>query len=193
MAPPNNAGRGWTAAAASLAAGGAFFALWLWLLPRWLGFRVEAVSAARWRWLAAIPSVLGFSVALRCVWDFARTGRGTPAPFAPPQRLVVVGYYRHVRNPIYVGAAAGWIGLWIVFGHSNLATAVVAVVAILGVHFFVVFYEEPTLCKKFGADYDEYCRNVRRWWPHVQGWSPTQSPQLGDESNHVGARPGHRQ
>ena len=160
----------WLATVASLAAGAAFFTLWFWLLPQWLGFRVEMLGAARWRWLAAVPSVLGFAVALRCVWDFAWTGHGSPAPFAPPQRLVVVGYYRHVRNPIYVGGAAGWIGLWIVFGHASLVGVAIAVAAVLGVHLFVVFYEEPTLRKKFGAEYEEYCRNVRRWWPRMRGW-----------------------
>ena len=91
-------------AAVSLMVGAAFFSLWFWLLPRWLGFSVEMAGSARWRWLAAIPSVLGFAVALRCVWDFGWTGRGTPAPIAPPQRLVIVGFYRYVRNPMYVGA-----------------------------------------------------------------------------------------
>jgi protein-S-isoprenylcysteine O-methyltransferase Ste14 len=160
----------WPTALASLAVGAAFFALWFWLLPGWLGFRVEMAGAARWRWLAAVPSVVGFAAALRCVWDFGWTGHGTPAPVAPPQRLVVVGLYRHVRNPMYLGFAAGWIGLWVVFGHPDprLIAAVVAVA--LGVHLFVLFYEEPTLHGKFGADYEEYCRNVRRWWPRLRGW-----------------------
>lgn len=113
---------------------------------------------------------MGFAVALRCVWDFGWTGRGTPAPIAPPRRLVVVGFYRYVRNPMYVGFAVGWIGLWIVFGHANpTAIAVVAAVA-LGVHLFVMFYEEPTLRKTFGIDYENYCRNVRRWWPRLHAW-----------------------
>ena len=159
-------------ALAAMLVGAAFFALWFWLLPAWLGFQVDIAGAARWRWLAAIPSVLGFAVALRCVWDFGWTGRGTPAPVAPPQRLVVVGFYRYVRNPMYVGFAAGWIGLWIVFGHANpAAIAAVAAVA-LGVHLFVLFYEEPTLLRKFDADYERYRQNVRRWWPRLHGWNP---------------------
>jgi protein-S-isoprenylcysteine O-methyltransferase Ste14 len=161
----------WLAAAASLAVGAAFFALWFWLLPRWLRFHVET---ARWRWLAAVPSVVGFAVALRCVWDFGWTGRGTPAPVAPPKRLVVVGFYRHVRNPMYVGFAAGWIGLWVVFGHASLLAIIAAIAVAVGVHLFVIFYEEPTLRKKFGADYEEYCRNVGRWRPRLRGSNRTQ-------------------
>ena len=155
---------------AALAVGAAFFALWFWLLPPWLGFRVEIASVAPWRWLAAVPSVLGFTVALRCIWDFGWTGLGTPAPVAPPQRLVVVGFYRYVRNPMYVGFASGWIGLWIVFGRASLATITSVAAVAVAVHLFVVFYEEPTLRNKFGADYEEYCRNVGRWWPRVRVW-----------------------
>ena len=113
----------------------------------------------------------GFAVALRCVWDFGWTGHGTPAPFIPPQRLVVVGLYRYVRNPMYVGFATGWIGLWIVFGHANAAMLVTVACAALAVHLFVVLYEEPTLRGKFDGDYETYRRNVRRWWPRLRPWS----------------------
>jgi protein-S-isoprenylcysteine O-methyltransferase Ste14 len=160
----------WLSVVVSLAVGAAFLALWFWLLPRWLGFQVETGEAARWRRLAAVPSALGFAVALRCIWDFGWTGRGTPAPMVPPQRLVVVGFYRYVRNPMYVGFAAGWIGLWVIFGHPNPVAIGVTLAVALAVHLFVVFYEEPTLRRKFGADYEEYCRNVRRWWPRSRAW-----------------------
>jgi protein-S-isoprenylcysteine O-methyltransferase Ste14 len=161
----------WLTTMASLAVGAAFFALWFWLLPGWLGFDVAAVGAARWRWVGAVPSILGFSVALRCIWDFGRTGRGTPAPFVPPHRLVVVGFYRYVRNPMYVGFFAGWLGLWIVFGKANRAALMVVTVATAAVALFVRFYEEPTLRNMFGADYDEYCRNVPRWIPRLHAWT----------------------
>jgi protein-S-isoprenylcysteine O-methyltransferase Ste14 len=155
----------WATAAASLAVGAAFFGLWFWLLPGWLGFRVDASSIAPWRWLAVVPSVLGFAVALRCVWDFGWTGHGTPAVFAPPRKLVVVGFYRYVRNPMYLGFFFGWVGLWVVFGRASLGSILWAAAAVIGVNLFVRFYEEPHLLKVFGAQYEEYCRNVPRWLP----------------------------
>jgi protein-S-isoprenylcysteine O-methyltransferase Ste14 len=166
--PPLRQADRWATAMASLAVGSAFFALWFWLLPQWFGFQVDLAGASRWRWLAAVPSVLGFAVALRCVWDFGWTGRGTPAPMIPPQRLVAVGFYRHVRNPMYLGFASGWISLWVVLGHADPIVIAAVVAVAVGVHLFVVFYEEPTLRHKFGTDYDEYCRSVNRWWPRVR-------------------------
>lgn len=158
----------WAVTGASLLVGVGFFALWFWLLPGWLGFHVDTAGAARWRWIAAAPSVLGFAVALRCVWDFGRTGHGTPAPVAPPKRLVVVGFYRYVRNPMYLGFLTGWTGLWVVFGRANRLALEVAAAAVIAVALFVRLYEEPTLRKMFGAEYEEYCRNVSRWLPTMR-------------------------
>jgi len=172
--PAATHGDRWPTAIASLLVGGVFFALWFWLLPRWLGFRAEIVGAAKWRWLAAIPSVLGFAVALRCIWDFGWTGHGTPAPVAPPQRLVAVGFYRYVRNPMYLGFAVGWIGLWVVFGRADPSVIAAVAAVAFGIHLFVLFYEEPTLRGKFGADYEVYCWNVHRWWPHLRPWAKLQ-------------------
>jgi protein-S-isoprenylcysteine O-methyltransferase Ste14 len=163
-------GAQWAATVGSLGVGAAFLALWFWLLPIWLGFRVDLAGAARWRWIAAIPSALGFAVALRCIWDFGWTGRGTPMPVVPPTRLVVVGFYRYVRNPMYLGCFVGWAGLWVIFGTVSLAAVAGACAAVLGVALFVRLYEEPHLRKIFGSEYEEYCRNVRRWVPRMHAW-----------------------
>jgi len=160
----------WPAALASLLVGAAFLGLWFWLLPPWLGFQAGPAGAARWRWIAALPSALGFAVAIRCIWDFGWTGHGTPAPVGPPQKLVVVGFYRYVRNPMYLGFFVGWLGLWVVFGRANQSALTVALIAVVGVALFVRLYEEPTLRRKFGTDYDEYCRMVPRWLPRMRAW-----------------------
>src|SRR5260370_27473910 len=94
-----NSGR-WPSAIGSLAVGCAFFALWFWLLPQWLGLHVEMAGAARLRLLAAVPSVLGFAVAPRCVWEFGWIGRGTPAPIIPPQPAVIAGFEPRRRHPL---------------------------------------------------------------------------------------------
>jgi protein-S-isoprenylcysteine O-methyltransferase Ste14 len=72
---------------------------------------------------------------------------------------------------MYLGFFAGWVGLWIVFGQVSRIALEITAVAVLGVVLFVMFYEEPTLRKKFGADYEEYCRNVRRWLPRLRPWN----------------------
>ena len=85
-----------------------------------------------------------------------------------------IWYRRPVGGPAAVGFAAGWIGLWVVFGHANPMAIAIVVAVGLGVHLFVVFYEEPTLRKKFGTDYDEYFRKASRWWPRLRGWDKPQ-------------------
>ena len=117
--------------------------------------------------LAQIAGVVvgasGAVLALWCIVTFTVIGRGTPAPFDPPRRLVVVGPYRLVRNPMYIGAGLALAGAalfyesWALLGYG----AVFALV----MHLFVVVYEEPTLRATFGADYVRYCERVRRWWP----------------------------
>ncbi len=82
----------------------------------------------------------------------------------------MVGFYRYVRNPMYLGFFAGWAGLWVVFGRANLAALTVAIVAVVGTALFVLLYEEPTLRRMFGAEYEEYCRNVPRWIPRRRAW-----------------------
>jgi protein-S-isoprenylcysteine O-methyltransferase Ste14 len=111
----------------------------------------------------AIAVALGLSLALWCVVTFAVAGKGTPAPFDPPRRLVVGGPYSIVRNPMYVGGIIALAGASIYY--ESLALLAFASVFALTAHLFVLFYEEPTLARLFGREYDEYRKRVRRWYP----------------------------
>jgi len=113
-----------------------------------------------------VGMVVGGSGAVVAIWSivtFVAIGRGTPAPFDPPQRLVVVGPYRVVRNPMYCGAALALSGAAL-FYESWALLLYTAAFALL-MHAFVVAYEEPTLRATFGAPYLRYCTSVHRWWP----------------------------
>jgi protein-S-isoprenylcysteine O-methyltransferase Ste14 len=105
----------------------------------------------------------GAVIALSCVWAFAFIGKGTPAPFDPPRRLVVRGPYRFLRNPMYVGAALAVAGAALFYQSIQLLAFVAGF--LLVTHLFVVLYEEPTLRRLFGLDYQDYCRRVHRWFP----------------------------
>jgi protein-S-isoprenylcysteine O-methyltransferase Ste14 len=110
-----------------------------------------------------VITAMGAGLALWCVMTFAIVGRGTPAPFDPPRRLVIRGPYRYVRNPMYLGAALALAGAAL-FYESGPLTAYLGVFLVVA-HSFVVWYEEPTLRRTFGDEYDAYRRRVRRWWP----------------------------
>ncbi len=112
----------------------------------------------------AIPLwLIGSLIVLWCFWAFTFKGRGTPNPTDPPKELVVTGPYRYVRNPIYVGVVFIFLGHFLWFGYWALL--IYPALAFLGVHFFVVLYEEPTLKRRFGASYEEYLKSVPRWIP----------------------------
>lgn len=107
----------------------------------------------------------GAAVALWCIFTFASIGRGTPAPFDPPRRLVIQGPYRFVRNPMYIGAGIALASAALFY--ESLPLLGYAGLFLLATHLFVVSYEEPTLRRTFGQEYEAYCRQVRRWWPSV--------------------------
>ncbi len=119
-----------------------------------------------WRWLGVACLALGGAILGESLVRFARRGLGTPAPWAPPERLVVTGLYRFVRNPMYVGVVALVIGQGLLLGSE--AVLVWAACAAAGFHLFVVLYEERALRKRFGAEYEAYCREVRRWLPRLR-------------------------
>ncbi len=109
---------------------------------------------------------LGAAIALWCISAFIVIGRGTPAPFDPPRRLVVRGPYRFVRNPMYIGAALALAGAALFYKSVTLLAH--SCVFLVTTHLFVIAYEEPTLGGKFGPDYDDYRRHVRRWLPRFR-------------------------
>jgi protein-S-isoprenylcysteine O-methyltransferase Ste14 len=130
----------------------------------WSGIARPAELA--WPQIAGIAiATAGALVALSCLWAFAWIGKGTPAPFDPPRKLVVRGPYRFLRNPMYVGAGLA-VGGAALFFESIQLLAFVALF-LLATHLFVLFYEEPTLKRTFGPEYESYCRRVHRWWPSV--------------------------
>ena len=110
--------------------------------------------------------LLGGVILLWSFWNFLREGRGTPSPTDPPKELVAVGFYRYVRNPMYVGIFLILLGHFLWFKFIWLIVYLVIVFAI--VHSFVTLYEEPTLKRKFGAGYEEYLENVPRWIPRFK-------------------------
>ncbi len=108
---------------------------------------------------------VGAVIALWSVFTFIVIGKGTPAPFDPPRKLVIRGPYRFVRNPMYIGAAVVLTGAAIYYQHAPLL--IYAGIFILMCHLFVVIYEEPTLRRSFAREYEDYCSRVHRWRPTV--------------------------
>ena len=114
--------------------------------------------------------VAGLIVLVQAFVRFVVEGFGTPAPVAAPERLVVGGVYRYVRNPMYVAVLAAIVGQALLLGRLSLL--LYAGAAWLVVAAFVRFYEEPTLARRFGADYEAYRRAVPAWWPRLRPWEP---------------------
>ena len=147
----------------------------------WKSGRVEAPwRISRWR---LHPPFLGFApfraigvaligagviVVVESFGRFALEGIGAPAPLFPTQRLIVRGLYRYVRNPMYVAVVSIILGQALLLGDPHLITY--AVFPWLAAHVFVLTYEEATLRRSFGADYETYCAHVRRWIPRFTPW-----------------------
>lgn len=113
-----------------------------------------------------VVGAAGAAAALWCIFTFAFVGKGTPAPFDPPRRLVVRGPYRYVRNPMYLGAGLALAGAAL-FYEAGVLWAYAAGFLLL-MHLFVLLYEEPALRRTFGEEYETYCRRVRRWLPKAK-------------------------
>jgi protein-S-isoprenylcysteine O-methyltransferase Ste14 len=149
-----------------VAAPGAVAGLIPWLLTVW------DTADPPWPLRAAgvLLLVAGVLVLLQAFARFVTEGLGTPAPVAPPERLVVGGLYRYVRNPMYLAVAATIVGQALLLGRwILLAYAAAFGVAVAS---FVHWYEEPTLRETYGDEYEAYRRAVPRWWPRRSPWRP---------------------
>ena len=142
-----------------------------WLVARW--FPDPSLSGP-WRWAGLVLILPGAAIVMDSFVRFVRVGRGTPAPVAPPDRLVATGLYRSVRNPMYVGILAIVVGEALVWG--RLALLPYAAVLWLAFHLFVTLHEEPALRRRFGRQYDAYRQAVHRWIPRLTPAPQTAPP-----------------
>jgi protein-S-isoprenylcysteine O-methyltransferase Ste14 len=137
------------------------------LITRWrFGIDVSAPPMTA----GAILIVVGAAMLIDCFVRFALQGRGTPAPVAPTQQLVVTGLYRRVRNPMYVAVTALIVGQALLFASAALIAYAIAVWTAF--HLFVLFVEEPRLRRDFPETYAAYVEHVPRWIPRLTPWRP---------------------
>jgi protein-S-isoprenylcysteine O-methyltransferase Ste14 len=138
-----------------------------WLIVRW----PAPPGSDGWVGVALLLLVGGTVLLGDCFLRFATQGLGTPAPVAPPQRLVITGAYRHVRNPMYVAVVSLILGQAALFGSWPLALYGCAIWAAF--YAFVLAYEEPTLRRQFPQDYAAFFAAVPRWIPRLTPWDGT--------------------
>ena len=126
-------------------------------------FGVEAL-----RWAGVALAIVGLILLVESFARFVWKGFGTPAPVAPPTKLVVTGFYRRVRNPIYVGLIAIALGEALILGDDRLVFY--AAILWLFFHVWVLIIEEPTLMRSFGDEFATFKANVPRWLPRFTPW-----------------------
>ena len=141
------------------------------LVPWWITGWRAAEAPLLVRGIGGLLFGAGAAVLLESFVRFAWHGEGTPAPVAPTRRLVVSGLYRFVRNPMYLAVLALIAGQALLLGRWELLASGAIVAAAF--HLFVAGYEEPTLRRRYGAEYDAFTRAVPRWRPRLKAWRPS--------------------
>jgi protein-S-isoprenylcysteine O-methyltransferase Ste14 len=143
-----------------------FFGIFMVALPAVAHYLLPmelAVPRSARVWLAGMLALAGGTAWISCLDAFSRHGRGTPLPADAPRKLVTTGLFSRVRNPIMV---AELLVIWAVaLSLSSLGVFLYAVAICIAAHLAVVHVEEPELRQRFGAQYEEYCRSVPRWFP----------------------------
>ncbi len=138
-----------------------------WWITRW-HLRPAFFGLELTRFIGILLIIAGVPGLVDLFARFALQGLGTPAPIAPTKNLVVTGLYRYVRNPMYVAVVAVILGQAVLFGDWRLI--LYGALFWLACHLFVVAYEEPTLERTFGAEYEAFRANVPRWIPRLTPW-----------------------
>jgi protein-S-isoprenylcysteine O-methyltransferase Ste14 len=140
-------------------------------VPWWIsGWKVQPLLVSRFmRVVGVLVVAVSILALLESFARFALQGLGTPAPILPTRNLVVNGLYRYVRNPMYLAVVLAILGQAMIFGNVSLVAYGTLVWLIC--HVFVLAYEEPTLRRTFGSEYDAFCVNVPRWIPRLRPWS----------------------
>ena len=139
-----------------------------WWISKW-NVQAPFLGFVPLRALGALLLVVSVLMLLESFARFALQGVGTPAPVFPTRHLVVNGLYRYVRNPMYLAVVSIIFGQAMILGSVSLLAY--GVLVWLTFHLFVLAYEEPTLRKTFGTEYDAFCANVPRWVPRLSPWS----------------------
>lgn len=143
-------------------------------LPLWIThFRVPAGEPLWHKLIAAALVLAGLTPAFESVLRFIYVGRGTLIPVAPPEHLVVSGFYRYVRNPMYVGVMVALSGEAVLFWNRGIV--IEAVLAFIGFNLFIRLHEEPSLTRHHPEEYPRYQRHVPRWLPRLTPWDTTQT------------------
>ena len=119
-----------------------------------------------WAGLAALAA--GLFLGTWTASLFVSIGQGTPAPWDPPQNLVVRGPYRHVRNPMISSVLLMLLGEALVLSSWPVGWWGITFFALNSVYF--PLFEEKGLERRFGDDYRPYKANVPRWVPRLTPW-----------------------
>ena len=126
--------------------------------------------------LSAVFFVLISLVGLSGSYTMSRIGQGTPLPLDSSRNLVVKGIYAFVRNPMAISGVGQGLAVGLFLG-----SPLVLVYAVMGGLIWQLIFrplEEEDLLKRFGADYEDYCREIRCWIPHTKPYRSTSQNRL---------------
>lgn len=149
-----------------------FFLIWI---PRRILLSPEQIyrfDIGVFRYLGLVPIVLGVVIYVFCSGSFVFIGKGTPIPFTPTKELIVTGFYRFVRNPLYIA------GVFVLTGEAWLFQSIgifIYCLVMFGIFNIHILMEETLLADKFGAAYEQYRNSVPRWIPRLTPYKANDS------------------